>query len=70
MRLRLVVENEQQIVTMTGEVVRHGQDPDGAILFAVQFHDLDAVTVDFLQTLVTELGLARGGPIQAQATPG
>ena len=53
-RLRLVVENEQRIVTVDGLVVRHAQDEDGSLVFAVQFVGSDPARDGFLDELVNE----------------
>lgn len=55
LRLRLVVENEERVFTVNGQVVRHGRDvATGTDLFAVRFHGLDPLCEQFLQQLVAE----------------
>jgi hypothetical protein len=54
-RLRLVVENEPEVMTVDGKVVRHAVDEGGRVLFAVQFLELDPPQFDFLNALVIEL---------------
>lgn len=58
-RLRLVIENEARIVSITGEVVRHANSLDNE--FAVEFAALDAQRRDFLRELIDEVE-KRGGP--------
>jgi len=59
-RLRLIIENEQRIVTLDGQVVRHGHDQSGQVLFAVQFLPMDQARSEFLQGLIGELAGAQG----------
>jgi c-di-GMP-binding flagellar brake protein YcgR len=58
-RLRLVVENESQIVNVDGHVVRHAVDINGSTLFAVEFTRLDQGSESFLESLISELGRVR-----------
>ncbi|MCC6749178.1 MAG: PilZ domain-containing protein [Deltaproteobacteria bacterium] len=52
-RLRLVVENEARVMSVQGEVVRHGAEGSGD--FAVRFTNLDPARTTFLQDLISEL---------------
>ena len=52
LRLRLVVENESRVMSVQGEVVRHGEQGG----FAIRFTNLDPVRESFLSDLVGELG--------------
>ena len=57
LRLRLVVENEERVLTFDGQVVRHGRDVTaGTELFAVRFLQLDPLCEEFLQQLLVEGG--------------
>lgn len=53
-RLRLVIENEARIVSVTGEVLRHAPGPDNE--FAVEFTNLDETREEFLRELIDEAG--------------
>jgi c-di-GMP-binding flagellar brake protein YcgR len=58
-RLRLVIENETQILTMDGHVVRHAVDPSGSNLFAVEFTRLDDGSESFIHSLIEERARAQ-----------
>jgi c-di-GMP-binding flagellar brake protein YcgR len=51
-RLRLVIENEARVISVSGEVVRHSTE--SASEFAVQFNELDDTRKTFLTELLDE----------------
>jgi c-di-GMP-binding flagellar brake protein YcgR len=55
LRLRLVIENEKQTMTIAGEVIRHTQAVAGSQLFAVKFFDTTPEQDLFLTELIADL---------------
>ena len=53
-RLRLVIENESRVMSVSGEVIRHGGEDEGG--FAVRFTNLDPPRQAFINDLMAELG--------------
>ncbi len=53
-RLRLVVENEKETMTMEGQVIRHSTERGGKRFFAVKFMHLDHVRLRFLEDIIKD----------------